>query len=187
MNEETKKTAPDSEQENMGGKQKEKKPSSKKNVLNERIAELEQAAEKSEKALKDSEDKFLRLAAEYDNFRKRSFKEKDDIRVSSKTDVVEKLLPIIDNFERAALNGTSELEDYRKGIEMTFRQFSDILSSLGVEAFGAEGDAFDPNLHNAVMHVEDEALGENVIVQVFSKGYKLGEKIIRPATVKVAN
>lgn len=181
MSEETKNTAPVEEQEAENTK---KKPQLKKNA---KIAELEENVQKAEQALRDSEDKFLRLAAEYDNFRKRSFKEKDDIRVSSKTDVIEKLLPVIDNFERAALNNATELEDYRKGIDMTFRQFMDILSSIGVEAFGAEGETFDPNFHSAVMHVDDESLGENVIVQVFSKGYKLGDKVIRPAVVKVAN
>ena len=181
MSEETKNTAPAEEQENVSSK---KKSAFKKN---DKIAELEEKVQKAEQALKDSEDKFLRLAAEYDNFRKRSFKEKDDIRVSSKTDVVEKLLPVIDNFERAAVNTATELEDYRKGIDMTFRQFMEILATVGVEGFGAEGEAFDPNFHSAVMHVDDESLGENVIVQVFSKGYKLGEKVIRPAVVKVAN
>ena len=132
-------------------------------------------------------DGYLRLAAEYDNFRKRSLREKDDIKIRSKTDVVEKLLPVIDNFERAAMNAEADADSYRKGVEQIYRQFGDILKALDIEAFGAEGDAFDPNIHSAVMHVEDENVGENVIVKVFTKGYKLGDTVIRPAVVQVAN
>ena len=132
-------------------------------------------------------DSYLRLAAEYDNFRKRSLREKDDIKVRSKTDVVEKLLPVIDNFERAALNAEADADSYRQGVEQIYRQFIDILKTLNIEAFGAEGDAFDPNIHSAVMHTEDENVGENVIVKVFTKGYKLGDTVIRPAVVQVAN
>ena len=149
--------------------------SSKKNAQADRIAELEKELEKAQQSVKESADNFLRLAAEYDNFRKRSLREKDDIKVRSKTDVVEKLLPVIDNFERAALNAEADAESYRKGVEQIYRQF------------GAEGDAFDPNIHSAVMHTEDENVGENVIVKVFTKGYKLGDTVIRPAVVQVAN
>ena len=132
-------------------------------------------------------DGYLRLAAEYDNFRKRSLREKDDIKIRSKTDVVEKLLPVIDNFERAAMNAEADADSSRKGVEQIYRQFGDILKALDIEAFGAEGDTFDPNIHSAVMHVEDENVGENVIVKVFTKGYKLGDTVIRPAVVQVAN
>lgn len=135
----------------------------------------------------DKDDKFLRLAAEYDNFRKRSAKEKSDAYSNAQTDTVKELLPIIDNFERAAENKNASLEDYQKGIDLIFSQFISALDKIGVKAFGEAGDEFDPNIHSAVMTVEDENLGENVIAQVFSKGYKLGEKVIRPAVVQVAN
>ena len=153
----------------------------------EDLKRLEKELEKAQQSVKESADNFLRLAAEYDNFRKRSLREKDDIKVRSKTDVVEKLLPVIDNFERAALNAEADAESYRKGVEQIYRQFGDILKALDIEAFGAEGDAFDPNIHSAVMHTEDENVGENVIVKVFTKGYKLGDTVIRPAVVQVAN
>lgn len=143
--------------------------------------------EQLQKALDEKNDQFLRICAEYDNFRKRSQKEKQDIYSSSKADVIKELLPILDNFERAAESGESTLEDYKKGIELIFAQFKQMLEKNGVEGYGAEGDVFDPNIHNAVMSVEDESLGENVIAQVFTKGYKLGDKIIREAVVKVAN
>ena len=179
-------------------KKAEKKAS--KSSKKDRIAELEKELEKAQQSLKESADNFLRLAAEYDNFRKRSLREKDDIKIRSKTDVVEKLLPVIDNFERAAMNAEADADSYRKGVEQIYRQFGDILKALDIEAFGAEGDAFqkrehpdllgdafDPNIHSAVMHVEDENVGENVIVKVFTKGYKLGDTVIRPAVVQVAN
>lgn len=163
------------------------KKAEKKSSKKDRIAELEKELEKAQQSLKESADNFLRLAAEYDNFRKRSLREKDDIKIRSKTDVVEKLLPVIDNFERAAMNAEADADSYRKGVEQIYRQFGDILKALDIEAFGAEGDAFDPNIHSAVMHVEDENVGENVIVKVFTKGYKLGDTVIRPAVVQVAN
>ncbi len=147
----------------------------------------ESAENKLQKALDEKNDQFLRLYAEYDNFRKRSQKEKQDIYSSSKADVIKEILPVIDNFERAASNKEASYEDYQKGIEMIFNQFINILSKQGVEGFGEKGDAFDPNIHNAVMTVDDDTLGENVIAEVFTKGYKLNDKVIRDAVVKVAN
>lgn len=147
----------------------------------------ETAEAKLQKALDEKNDQFLRLYAEYDNFRKRSQKEKADIYSSSKADVIKELLPVLDNFERAALNKDAGYEDYQKGIELIFNQFRQILTKAGVESYGEVGDEFDPNIHNAVMSVEDENFGENVIAEVFTKGYKLGDKIIRDAVVKVAN
>jgi len=140
-----------------------------------------------EKQLAEKNDQLLRLAAEYDNFRRRSQREKDDIFKSSKATVVAELLPIIDNFERAETNPTDCLADYKKGMEMTYNQFMEVIKKLGIVTFGETGDSFDPNIHSAVMHVEDEKLGENVVAQVLSKGYKIGEKVIRSATVSVAN
>ena len=131
-------------------------------------------------------DSYLRLAADYDNFRKRTVKEKEQSYGNGKADAVEKLLPVYDNLERA-LNQPTEDEAYKKGVEMTMTQLVGILTGLGVEIFGNVGDEFDPNLHNAVMHNEDESLGENTISQVFQKGFKLGDKIVRFAMVQVAN
>ena len=131
-------------------------------------------------------DSYLRLAADYDNFRKRNTKEKEMLYAAGKADAVEKLLPVYDNLERALNQATAD-EAYKKGVEMTMTQLVAILNGLGVEIFGEVGDAFDPNLHNAVLHTEDENLGENVISQVFQKGFKLGEKIVRFAMVQVAN
>ena len=131
-------------------------------------------------------DSYLRLAADYDNFRKRTIKEKEASYGNGKADAVEKLLPVYDNLERA-LNQPTEDEAYKKGVEMTMTQLVSILADLGVEIFGNVGDAFDPNMHNAVMHIEDESFGENTICQVFQKGFKLGDKIVRFAMVQVAN
>ena len=131
-------------------------------------------------------DSFLRLAADYDNFRKRSQKEKEQSYGNGKADAVEKLLPVYDNLERA-LNQETADEAYKKGVEMTMTQLIGIFESLGVEIFGNVGESFDPNIHNAVMHTEDENAEENTITQVFQKGFKMGEKIVRFAMVQVAN
>ena len=128
----------------------------------------------------------LRLAAEYDNFRKRTLKEKEQSYTNGKSDAVEKLLPVYDNLERA-LNQPTDDAAYKKGVEMTMNELTKIFTSLGVEIFGNVGDAFDPNIHNAVMHLEDDSVEENTITQVFQKGFKLGDKIVRFAMVQVAN
>ena len=142
--------------------------------------------EKLRKTLADKEDQYLRLAAEYDNFRKRSQKEKEGLYQGAKSDAVAAFLPVYDNLERALKQETAD-EAYKKGVEMTMTGLRDILTKLGVEEIPALGETFDPALHNAVMHVEDEAYGENVIVQVLQKGYRLGDRVIRYAMVKVAN
>ena len=131
-------------------------------------------------------DAHLRIAAEYDNFRKRTVKEKEQSYGNGKADAVAKMLPIYDNLERA-LNQPTEDAAYKKGVEMTMTELLKIFTALGVEVFGNVGDGFDPNLHNAVMHIDSEELGENVIAQVFQKGFKIGEKIVRFAMVQVAN
>ena len=131
-------------------------------------------------------DSYLRLAADYDNFRKRTAKEKEQLYTSGKADAVEKLLPVYDNLERA-LNQPTEDAAYKKGVEMTMSQLVSILNGLGVEIYGQIGEEFDPNIHNAVMHTEDENAQENTITQVFQKGFKMGEKIVRFAMVQVAN
>ena len=131
-------------------------------------------------------DAHLRLAAEYDNFRKRTIKEKEASYGNGKADAVAKMLPVYDNLERALNQETSDAA-YKKGVEMTMNELVKIFTALGVEIFGNVGDAFDPNLHNAVMHIENEELGENTIAQVFQKGFKIGEKVVRFAMVQVAN
>ena len=131
-------------------------------------------------------DSLLRLAAEFDNFRKRTIKEKDASYGNGKADAVEKMLPIYDNLERA-LNQPTEDAAYKKGVELTMNELVKIFTTLGVEIFGNVGDAFDPNLHNAVMHIDDESLEENTISQVFQKGFKIGDKVVRFAMVQVAN
>ena len=151
------------------------------------VTETEQKLQELENNLKDANDKFLRTLAEYDNYRKRSVREKEQAYADSKASVLSEILPVLDNFERAAGNRDASLEDYQKGIDMIFKQFQEILTKLGVESFGEKGDAFDPNLHAAVMHTEEEGEPENTISEVFSKGYKLGDKILRPAVVKVVN
>ena len=131
-------------------------------------------------------DAHLRLAAEYDNFRKRTIKEKDAAYGNGKAGAVEKLLPVYDNLERA-VNQPCTDEAYKKGVEMTMTELVNIFTGLGVEIFGNVGDEFDPNIHNAVMHVDNEELGENTIAMVFQKGFKIGDKVVRFAMVQVAN
>ena len=134
----------------------------------------------------DQEDKFLRLAAEYDNFRRRSQKEKEAIYADATAAAVSALLPVYDNLERALKQETAD-EAYKKGVEMTMTGLLKALEGLGVTQIDAAGQSFDPNIHNAVMHVEDETLGENTVAEVFQSGFLLGEKVIRFAMVKVAN
>lgn len=152
--------------------------------------ETEQAEVKENATAKeeiaDEHDRFLRLIAEYDNFRKRSARERENIYTDVRVDTVTKFLPVYDNLQRAMNTQTSD-EAYKKGVEMTFNQLRQVMTALGVEEIPAEGEKFDPTVHNAVMHVEDESVGENVIVEEFQKGFKLGEKIIRFSMVKVAN
>ena len=131
-------------------------------------------------------DSFLRLAADYDNFRTRTVKEKEQSYGNGKADAIAKLLPVYDNLERALSQETQDAA-YKKGVEMTMTQLESILEGMGVEVFGKKGDVFDPNLHNAVMHTEEEGVEENTITLVFQKGFKLGDKIIRFAMVQVAN
>ena len=139
-----------------------------------------------EEKFNEEHDSYLRLAADYDNFRKRSAKEKETLYAAGKADAVEKLLPVYDNLERALNQATAD-EAYKKGVEMTMTQLVGILNGLGVEIFGEIGETFDPNIHNAVMHTEDESLPENTISQVFQQGFKMGDKIVRFAMVQVAN
>lgn len=159
--------------------EKPEKQSKHKSGADEKLREAEQK-------LAAEHDGYLRLAAEYDNFRKRSQREKDGIYADARAATVEKFLPVYDNLERALSQQTTD-EAFKKGVEMTMNQLTNVFEALGVKAFGTAGEAFDPSLHNAVMHCEDEALGENVIAEVFQKGFTLGDKVVRFAMVKVAN
>ena len=162
-------------------------------ILEEAVEETAEEAQEETPVVNEWEEKYnaerdahLRVAAEFDNFRKRTIREKEASYGNGKADAVEKLLPVYDNLERA-LNQPTEDEAFKKGVEMTMNQLVGIFSGLGVEIFGNVGEEFDPNFHNAVMHLEDENFGENTICQVFQKGFKLGDKIVRFAMVQVAN
>ena len=147
---------------------------------------VEEPVNPFEEKYNEEHDSYLRLAADYDNYRKRTLKEKEQSYGNGKADAIEKLLPVYDNLERA-LNQPTEDVAYKKGVEMTMTQLVGILNGMGVEIYGQTGDVFDPNLHNAVMHTEDADAAENTITQVFQKGFKMGDKIIRFAMVQVAN
>ena len=149
------------------------------------VAEAEEVNPWEEKYNQERE-AHLRLAADYDNYRKRTTKEKEATYSHGKADAVEKMLPVYDNLERA-LNQPCADEAYKKGVELTMTELKKIFESLGVEVYGEVGEEFNPELHNAVMHNEDDALGENVISMVFQKGFKLGDKVVRFAMVQVAN
>ncbi len=144
------------------------------------------AEEKLEAELSDMKDKYLRLMAEYDNYRKRTAKQLLENTQTAKCNTVNEILPVYDNFERAA-GADSTDETYKSGVQMIFNQFSDMLTKLGVEIIDPTGEEFDPNIANAVNRIEDPELGENVVAQTFQKGYKMGDKVIRYAMVVVAN
>ncbi len=174
----------------MAAKEKKKQEKTETEEIEEKVEEKKEEkteAQLLKEQLDEKNDLYLRLAAEYDNYRKRSQKEKDAAYTNSKANVLEELLPILDNFERAAANSEAPAEEYKKGIDMIFNQFSETLKKMGVESFGEPGDEFDPNQHSAVMHIDDDEQPENTIVEVFSKGYKLNDRILRFAVVKVAN
>ena len=172
----------------MAKKEKEKKEIPVEETAETPVEETAEAVEVNpwEEKFNLEHDAHLRLAAEYDNYRKRTLKEKESSYLNGKSDAVEKLLPVYDNLERA-LNQPTEDAAYKKGVEMTMNELVKIFAGLGVEIFGQAGEEFNPELHNAVMHTEDETLGDNVISQVFQKGFKIGEKIVRFAMVQVAN
>ena len=143
--------------------------------------------EKLTAELNETKDRLLRVMAEYDNFRKRSQKEKEMAYGDTKASTIAEFLPVYDNFMRAMSADATDLDSFKKGIEMIFNQYGETFKKLGVESFGEKGETFDPNIHNAVMHGEDEELPENSISDVFSTGYKMGDRVIRPAIVKVVN
>ena len=184
----------------MSKKEKQNETLQQEPVVEEQDVKQEAAAEPEETAvdpllselesLKDQvagqEDKYLRLAAEYDNYRKRTAKEKESLWTDVKADTAGAFLPVYDNLERALKQDTAD-EACKKGVEMTMNQLKEVLTKLGITEIPAQGQPFDPKYHNAVMHVEDESLGQNVVAEVFQTGFQCGEKVIRFAMVKVAN
>ena len=165
---------------------KEKKQTAKElEELKKANEELKKQVEELNGKLEADHESMLRIAAEYENYRKRTVKEKEGIYGDAYVDAVTQLLPILDNLERAV--GFAESGNLAEGVNMTLNMFKETFAKMGVEEIATEGVAFDPNLHNAVMHVEDDSLGENMIAETFSKGYKKGDKVIRYAMVKVAN
>lgn len=160
---------------------KEKK--GKKKSADKASAELE----KLQKELDETKEQMMRVAAEYANYRSRTAKEKESAFSNAKCTVVGEFITVADNLERAVASGQNDFESLHKGLTMTYDGLTAVLNKLGVEAYGENGDTFDPNLHNAVMHIEDAQYGDGEIVDVFQKGYKINDKIIRPAMVKVAN
>ena len=173
INEET--AEPETE-EKISGKEKKK--------LKKADAEIE----KLTAALSEEQEKYMRLYAEYDNFRKRSAKEREGVYADAYCDALVQILPILDTLERAAQFSTEDADSaMAKGLELTLKSFVETMNKMGVYEIEALGKEFDPNFHNAVMHVDDESVGENVVVEVFMKGYKRGDKVLRHSMVKVAN
>ena len=171
--------------------QDQNKPESQQEETAEEAVQEEQAAEPPpeealQASLREQEDKYLRLLAEYDNYRKRSQKEKENAWTTAKADTAKEFLPVYDNLERALKQETTD-EAYAKGVQMIMTQLKTVLEKLGIEEIPALGETFDPNFHNAVMHMEDDSLGENTVAEVFQTGFKIGDKVIRHAMVKVAN
>lgn len=167
--------------------EKPKKESKKKEKTYTLTREQMEAAELAAKQLAAVTDQFTRLTAEYDNYRKRTAKEKESIYQDAKADTVTPFLAVYDNLERAMKTEGGDDSPHKKGLEMIFNQFKEVLKKLGVTEMEALGQPFDPNRHNAVMHIDDENLGENVVADVFQAGFLMGDKVLRFATVRVAN
>lgn len=181
MTEETKNTAETSEEE-VKTEPAEEVKAAKKEKKNKKDVEIERLKAELEK----KNDLLLRTAAEFDNFKKRTERERAGVAEYAKAQLIKQLLPILDNIDRAAA-ADRESADYLKGIEMIIKQFEALSGNLQIAEIASVGDSFDPNIHEAVMHIEDEELGENIIAEVLQKGYKIGDTVIRPAMVKVAN
>ena len=197
MSEETKQPTPDEEKETQtpktAGQAPEQEPEEKEKPKKEKkktytlTQEQMEAAELAAKQLEATKDQYTRLAAEYDNYRKRTTKEKETIYQDAKLDTIKAFLAVYDNLERAMATEGDEESPHKKGLKMIFNQYKKILEDLGVTEIEAKGQTFDPNRHNAVMHIEDEQYGENEVVQVFQAGFMLGDKVLRYAIVQVAN
>ena len=201
MSEEAKQPAPDEEKETQApeaaeqapqqepekqekAEKKEKKEKKKTYTLTQ---EQMEAAELAAKQLETAKDQYTRLAAEYDNYRKRTTKEKETIYQDAKLDTIKAFLAVYDNLERAMATEGDEDSPHKKGLEMIYNQYKSILEKLGVTEIEAQGQPFDPEKMNAVMHIDDDSLGENVVADVFQAGFMLGDKVLRFATVRVAN
>ena len=183
-------TAPEAEKKEEQAAEEEKtdkKSKKKKEKTYTLTREQMEAAELAAKQLESVKDQFVRLTAEYDNYRKRTTKEKDNIYQDAKADTIKEFLAVYDNLERAAASEGGEDSPHKKGLEMIFQQYKDILAKLGVTEIEAAGKPFDPEKMNAVMHIDDENFGENEVVQVFQAGFELNGKVIRHAIVQVAN
>ena len=171
-----------------------KKKAEEQEIKEQEVTESEEVTEEApleeenefEKKYNDVNEKYLRTLAEYDNYRKRTIKEKESIYPEAKAVVVEKFLPVLDNFQRA-IDSAENKDAFYEGVVMLKKQMDEVLGALGVEEIKAVGEEFNPEVHNAVMHVEDEESGENIIVEEFQRGYKLGDRVIRHSMVKVAN
>lgn len=183
VEQETVETEETSAEETKEEKKAKKKKEKGITFTREQVEQMELAV----KQLDSVKDQFVRLTAEYDNYRKRTAKEKDTIYQDAKADTVKAFLDVYDNLERAANSAGGEDSPHKKGLEMIFTQYKEILKGLGVEEIEAHGKEFDPELHNAVMHIDDESLGENIVAQVFQAGFKMGDKVIRHSIVQVAN
>lgn len=176
----------------MSKKEKETEEIKDEASVNESEEKTESAKEEKkeptlEDQLADAKKQLAYTAAEYANFRARSAKEKEQTYSNAKGNVIAEILPVIDNLERALSQDGQDFEALKKGVEMTLDGLMATLSKIGVESYGESGESFDPNLHHAIMHIDDEELEENVITDVFQKGYKIGDRVIRPAMVKTAN
>ena len=171
--------------------EKSEKKKSKKNseteALKKELEKTKKELEEAKSSLEEKNNKYLTMLAEYDNFRKRSTLEKERTYSDAKSDALAQILPVIDNLERAASYGGGNAENVAKGLEMTLRSFSEVLEKLGIKEIEALGKTFDPELHNAVFHVDDESYGEQEIIEVLQKGYIIGDRVLRYAMVKVAN
>ena len=184
--EETQAAQPEAEEPMEAPKEEKKEKTKKEKAEKKKEEPAEPKEEKKTEPAPAQSDAYLRLLAEYDNYRKRSQREKDALYADIKADTLKSFLPVYDNLMRA-LNQSTADEAYRKGVEMIMAQFCATMEKLGVEKIDSLGKTFDPALHNAVMHVDDETKGENEIVEVFQEGFRLGDKVIRFAMVKVAN
>ena len=176
------KSAPEPETEEKSEK-KAKKKKEKYTFTREQVEQMEIAA----KQLESVKDQFIRQTAEYENYRKRTTKEKEGIYQDAKADTIKEFLAVYDNLERASAAGGGEDSPHKKGLDMSFQQYKEILAKLGVEEIEAQGQPFDPEWMNAVMHVENDSFGENTVAQVFQAGFRMGDKVIRHAIVQVAN
>ena len=164
---------------------KEEKTAKSEKCDKKKIKSLEAELAEANKKADEINEKYMRMLAEYDNFRKRSAKERECVYADAYTDAVTAILPVLDNLERA--EGCTDAEGLSKGLELTLKGFREVLEKMGIKEIEAMGKTFDPNLHNAVFHVDDDSFGESEIVEVLMKGYTKGDKVIRYSMVKVAN